>query len=272
MDGSGQARRRGPVFVGKTFPRVVGSCSSGILTPCSCAVRWVRQVRDWTPLLSHFWTFTVEHSGALGSKNPVESNWYSLVSPARILEWKNHLCGLNHGSNHDSEELLNCYTWRERIKVGVRKIHFYCASSTADGGSWEQETAVPDTSDLGQRPSALCCSRGGTVALLCLWQLGRTWPVAYSGCQIIPKRWHLVSVLGGTRLLFARTSLHLWELHRAAFLLQQIEGLPWLFFSWLCLLLVTVDILCGLVWHVWLKPFRAKWLIIRSFLLFPVIA
>lgn len=212
MDGSGQARRRGPVFVGKTFPRVVGSCSSGILTPCSCAVRWVRQVRDWTPLLSHFWTFTVEHSGALGSKNPVESNWYSLVSPARILEWKNHLCGLNHGSNHDSEELLNCYTWRERIKVGVRKIHFYCASSTADGGSWEQETAVPDTSDLGQRPSALCCSRGGVVALLCLWQLGRTWPVAYSGCQIIPKRWHLVSVLGGTRLLFARTSLHLWEL------------------------------------------------------------
>lgn len=127
MDGSGQARRRGPVFVGKTFPRVVGSCSSGILTPCSCAVRWVRQVRDWTPLLSHCWTFTVDHSGALGSKNPVESNWYSLVSPARILEWKNHLCWL-------SEELLNCYTWRERIKVGVRKIHFYCASSTADGG------------------------------------------------------------------------------------------------------------------------------------------
>lgn len=197
MDGSGQARRRGPVFVGKTFPRVVGSCSSGILTPCSCAVRWVRQVRDWTPLLSRCWTFTVEHSGALGSKNPVESNWYSLVSPAQILEWKNHLCWL-------SEELLNCYTWRERIKVGVRKIHFYCASSTADGGMElrrEQETAVPDTSDLGQRPSALCCSRGGVVALLCLWQLGRTWPVAYSGCQnntkevtfgLCPRRYQVV--------------------------------------------------------------------------------
>lgn len=117
-------------------------------------------------------------------------------------------------------------------------MDFNCASTTAGRGKElrrEQEPAVADTSEPGQCPSALCCSRGDLVTLSAWTATGD--PCLVLPARITPSRWHLVSVLSGTRLLFARTSLHRWELHGAAFLLQQLEGLCWLFFSWLCLLL-----------------------------------
>lgn len=101
--------------------------------------------------------------------------------------------------------MKNCWTVTPEEKglkwVWGRYTFIVPVALLMEGWSWEQETAVPDTSDLGQRPSALCCSRGGVVALLCLWQLGRTWPVAYSGCQnntkevtfgLCPRRYQVV--------------------------------------------------------------------------------
>lgn len=177
-----------PSVCGWQSPRVAGSCSSE--QQWVTRFLWGEEGRADTELLCfsllnlYCWAFRISWKQE-PSRNP---KWCSLVPPAQRV--KNHLCWLR-------EDLLSCSTRRERMKVGVKKRGFNCASSTADGGKelrTEQEPAAAATADPGQTlvlQQGWCGHPPLPVTCALSWlpeqhQTGDIWPLASQvpGCYL----------------------------------------------------------------------------------------